>query len=77
MIPNPLLSMFHRAPGHYFGLEVCGACQEPLCECRSVFYRNNHCSYNAAYCSVTMRNTATLICLAIGAPPRPFAALRT
>ena len=81
MMPNPLLSpvltaRVNSVPGHCFGLELCGACPENS-ECRSAFYRNNHCSYNAAYCTVTMRITSALICLAIGAPPRPFAALRT
>ena len=79
MMPNPLLSpvlILRPDIALVFICAVRGACPENG-ERRSVFYRNNHCSYNAAYCTVTMRITSALICLAIGAPPRPFAALRT
>ena len=81
MMPNPLLSpvltaRVNSVPGHCFGLELCGACPENS-ECRSAFYRNNHCSYNAAYCTGTMITTATLICLAIRAPQRPNAAVQS
>ena len=77
MIPSPLLSpVLILRPDIVLVFILLGACPENG-ERRSVFYRNNHCSYNAAYCTVTMRITSALICLAIGAPPRPFAALRT
>ena len=81
MMPNPLLSPLLTArvtpvPGTCFGLELCGACPENG-ESRSAFYRNNHCSYNAAYCTITMSPTSVLICLAIGATPRPNAARRS
>ena len=75
-MPNPLLSPIYPAPGHCFRLVLLGACPENG-ELHSAFYRNNHCSYNAAYCTVTTMRTTVLICLAIGAPPRPNAARRS
>ena len=77
MMSNPLLFPVLTArvtlvPGTCFGLKLCGACCE-LLSC-SVFYRNNHCSYNATYCTVTMITTGLLISLAIGTPLRPNAA---
>ncbi len=75
-MPNPLLSPVLTCARTLLCLVLLGACPENG-ELRSAFYRNNHCSYNAAYCTVTTMRTTVLICLAIGAPPRPFAALRT
>ena len=76
-MPNPLLSpVLTLRPDIALVSFLLGACPENG-ELRSAFYRNNHCSYNAAYCTFTTMRTTVLICLAIGAPPRPFAALRT
>ena len=80
MMPNPLLfpvlTLRPERPDIALVSSMCGACPENG-ELRSAFYRNNHCFYNAAYCTVTTMRTTVLICLAIGASPRPNAALRS
>ena len=70
--PSIVCCFDRPVPGTCFGLKLCGACCE-LLSC-SVFYRNNHCSYNATCCTVTMITTGLVISLAIGTPLRPNAA---
>ena len=76
MMPNPLAACFDSAPGHCFGLHLCGACPEKW-EGRSVFYKNPIATITLRTAPPTMRSTAVLISLAIGGATASIAALRS